>query len=321
MSRSELIDDFLQRAGLDDYARAPLAGDASSRRYERIRDADGKTRILMDADPATGEDTRPFLHIRAHLFWYGFSAPAVFFEDTDAGFLLLEDFGDAVFARVMEATPDMERPLYELAADLLIRLHGKPLPDGLQPLSATEFGDMIEPAFTAYAPEIYAEFRSAAQAFSHHFHALNNAPSVLSLRDYHAENMIYLPDRNGDRQVGLLDFQDAFVTHPAYDLVSMLQDARRDLSPGTEAHVLDHFIAKTGYDRAGFLPAYHLFGAQRQLRILGVFSRLATQRGKPQYLALQPRVWRHLQHNLSQAGMEELKDVLAPLPAPREADG
>lgn len=318
MTRSELIDSFLKDAGLHDYTREPLTGDASSRRYERIRDRDGGTRILMDADPATGEQTEPFLRIRAHLYQYGFSAPAVFFEDPQNGFLLLEDFGDAVFASVMSQTPAQERPLYELAVDTLIRLRSKPLPTGLQVITANGLAEMIEPAFSFYAPDLGDLFPDAKDAFAHYLTPVADVPAVLSLRDFHAENMIYLPDRKAAQQVGLLDFQDAFATHPAYDLVSMLQDARRDLGPGVADHVIHYYLDKTGAEHASFLTAYHLLGAQRNLRILGIFSRLANARGKPQYLALQPRVWRHLQYNLAQPGLHDLKERLAPLPAPQE---
>ena len=316
MTRDERRARFLLRSGHADWTSVPLAGDASSRRYERLTGPDGQTAILMDADPATCGPQSAFLHIRAHLFEHGFSAPAVFAQDIDAGFLVLEDFGDALFASVIKQTPGLERPLYTAAADLLARLHGKPLPPGLSAMTARDLAMMIEPAFTAYAPTCAAVLPEATAAFEQVLQPVAAEPAVLSLRDFHAENMIYLPDREGACQIGLLDFQDAFATHPAYDLVSMLQDARRDLSPGVEAEIRGHFTARTATAPQRFAAAYAALGAQRNLRILGIFSNLARARNKPQYLALQPRVWRHLQANLSHPTLATLREILAPLPAP-----
>ncbi|MGY3438518.1 MULTISPECIES: aminoglycoside phosphotransferase family protein [unclassified Marinovum] len=316
MTRNARRARFLLGSGHADWACAPLAGDASSRRYERLTGPDGQTVILMDADPATCGPQSAFLHIRTHLFQYGFSAPVVFAQDIDAGFLVLEDFGDALFASVIQHTPALERPLYTAAADLLARLHTKPLPPGMAPMTARDLATMIEPAFKAYAPACAALLPEATSAFEQALRPAAEAPAVLSLRDFHAENMIYLSNRNGDRQVGLLDFQDAFATHPAYDLVSMLQDARRDLSPGIEEDICTYFTARTGTAPQPFEAAYAALGAQRNLRILGIFSNLAKARNKPQYLALQPRVWHHLQANLSHPTLADLRKILAPLPAP-----
>lgn len=315
MSREDALRRFLSEAGRDGWARHPLAGDASARRYERITGSTGSL-ILMDADPATCGSVQPFLDIRNHLFRFGFSAPALWAEDAEAGFLLLEDFGDALFAKVMARDPAQERPLYRSAADLLARLHEKPLPADMQPMTAEALAAMIAPAFEAYAPEMAARLPEAQAAFAEALRPVAEVPAVLALRDFHAENMLHLPDRQGDRQVGLLDFQDAFATHPAYDLVSMLQDARRDLSPGVEDEIIAYFIAHTGAEPESFRAAYALLGAQRNLRILGIFSRLAKARNKPQYLALQPRVWRHLQADLAHPALAPLREILAPLPSP-----
>lgn len=315
VKRSQQIDTFLSEAGWKTALREPLAGDASARRYIRLRKSDD-TLILMDADPDTNDSIQPFLDIRAHLFRFGFSAPAVFAEDTELGLLLLEDFGDAVFANVMRDTPDQELFLYQRAAETLARLHNTPLPASLAPMTALDLAAMITPAFEFYAPDCRCDLAEAQAAFTAVLTPLSATPPVLCLRDFHAENMIFLPERNGHRQVGLLDFQDAFVTHPAYDLVSMLQDARRDLGQGIEEAVILHFLRLTGRDEAMFRTAYAALGAQRNLRILGIFARLAETRGKPQYLALQPRVWRHLQTNLAQPGLEAVRKALDHLPAP-----
>lgn len=317
MSREDLIAAFLRAEGLGDWHRVPLAGDASARRYERLIGPEGGSLILMDADPRTCGSPEPFLAIRAHLYRFGFSAPTLLAEDVANGLLVLEDFGDALFARVMAETPARERPLYCLAADLLARLQSKPCPQGLHAKDAAALAAMIAPAFEAYAPGCASRLPAVRDAFERTLRPVTSATPVLSLRDFHAENMILLPDRKGDRQIGLLDFQDAFLTHPAYDLVSMLQDARRDLGLGTEETVLRHFIRRTGAGDAAFRAAYAALGAQRNLRILGIFSRLAQARGKPQYRALQPRVWRHLQADLAHPALAEVRGVLADFPAPR----
>lgn len=316
MSREDLIVAFLDSEGLGDWQRRPLAGDASARRYERLVGPESGSLILMDADPLTCGSSAPFLAIRSHLYRFGFSAPTLHAEDAANGLLILEDFGDALFARVMAESPAQERPLYCLAADLLARLQSKPCPQGLHAKDAADLADMIAPAFEAYAPDCASQFPAVRAAFERALKPVMAVPPILALRDFHAENMILLPDRKGDRRVGLLDFQDAFLTHPAYDLVSMLQDARRDLSPGTEAAVLQHFIRRTGAGDEAFRAAYAVLGAQRNLRILGVFSRLARTRGKPQYLALQPRVWRHLKADLAHPALAELRGLLAEFPAP-----
>lgn len=316
MSREDLIAAFLDSEGLGDWQRRPLAGDASARRYERLVGSEGGSLILMDANPRTCGSSEPFLAIRSHLYRFGFSAPTLHAEDMENGFLILEDFGDALFARVMAEEPARERGLYLLAADLLVRLQSKPCPPDLEPMDSAALADMIAPAFETYAPELARRLPAVRTAFERALEPVAAVTPVLALRDFHAENMILLPDRKRDRQVGLLDFQDAFLTHPAYDLVSMLQDARRDLAPGTEEAVLQHFIDRIGADDATFRTAYAVLGAQRNLRILGVFSRLARSRGKPQYRALQPRVWRHLQADLAHPALAELRVLLAELPAP-----
>ena len=143
------------------------------------------------------------------------------------------------------------------------------------------------------------------------------ARPVLALRDFHAENLIWLPERDGAARVGLLDFQDAFAGHPAYDLVSLLEDARRDVAPEVREAMVTHYIAGSGTDAAAFRTAFATSGAQRNLRILGVFARLSMHFGKPQYVALIPRVWAHLQADLADPALADLRDFLdGVLPAP-----
>ncbi|MBK1636151.1 aminoglycoside phosphotransferase family protein [Rhodovulum adriaticum] len=318
-------DAFLSGAGWGAAQRAPLAGDASNRRYERLTGGpDGAGAVLMDAPPQRGEDVRPFTAIARHLSGLGLSAPAILAEDAENGFLLLEDLGDALFARVIPRHPALEPTLYAAAVDLLADLHRAPPPGILPAYDADLMADLACLPFDWYLPALGRPAPAGAkQAFAAAIRAQlarHAPPSVLVLRDYHAENLIWLPSRTGTARVGLLDFQDAMVGHPAYDLVSLLEDARRDVPPPLQAHMLDRYIAASGADAGAFRRAYALLGAQRNLRILGVFARLCLRDGKPSYLPLMPRVWGHLMHDLSHPALAGLRSlVLRHLPEPTPA--
>mgnify|MGYP005848825871 CR=1 FL=1 len=326
--RAALIDSFLAAIGWGAATRSPLAGDASNRRYLRIKHPDGARAVLMDAPPDRGEDVRPFTMIARHLRGLGLSAPAILAEDTQAGLLLLEDLGDALYARILTQDPAMERELYRAATDLLVELHRHAPPSGLAryspPLMANLSGLALDWYRDGGTNEENAPFRRQFQAtLETYLAALPETESVLIQRDYHAENLIWLPDRSGTARVGLLDFQDAMRGHRAYDLVSLLQDARRDVSPATANAMLTHYIATTGVDAGTFTAAFHWLGAQRNLRILGVFARLSLRDGKPHYVDLIPRVWAHLQTDLRHPALGPLADLVAealPPPTPARLD-
>lgn len=322
--RSTALSEFLNQAGWGMAKRAPLAGDASNRRYERLTSGpDGMAAVLMDAPPDRGEDVRPFLAIARHLKGQGFSAPRVLAEDIASGFLLLEDLGDDLFARVVARAPDLEGPLYAAATDLLAQLHRAPLPEDLPSYDPALMASLACLPFEWYLPQ---NGQSAPEEESETFRAEietllaeHAPPSVLILRDYHAENLIWLPDRQGCARVGLLDFQDAMIGHPAYDLVSLLEDARRDVPSSVQAQMYARYVERTGMEPEAFARAYALLGAQRNLRILGVFARLCRRDGKPGYLPLLPRVWGHLMNDLSHPALEALRERvlrLIPPPAP-----
>src|SRR6056297_2089132 len=317
----------LIRAFMDsnDWAGAtlvPLAGDASNRLYLRItHPGRNDTAVLMDAPPDRGEDVRPFIQIADYLTSIGLSAPRILAQDTQAGFLLLEDLGDDLFASVIPQQPELENGLYSCATDLLAALHGETPPEGLEAydpplmanLAALAF-DWYLPAATAPDPDAQSQFRAAIlDALQRH---AADCP-VLIQRDYHAQNLLWLPDRKGVARVGLLDFQDAMLGHPAYDLVSLLQDARRDVPPEIEDAMIDRYIAATQSPPESFRAAYAVLGAQRNLRILGVFTRLCVRDGKAHYVDLIPRVWTHLIRDLSDPSLSDLADITrAHLPAP-----
>lgn len=317
------IREFLTAAGWSHAASGPLAGDASNRRYLRLTQADGARAVLMDAPPERGEDTRPFVRIAKHLKALGLSAPVIYAQDAERGYLLLEDLGDSLFARLAKADPAQELPLYLAAAEMLNELHRHPAPPGL-----TEFNSQSMPGLCGLALEWYAHFGQVDQVCAQTRHGVahqielalapfDNAPQVLVQRDFHAENLIWMPDRTGVARVGLLDFQDAVAGHAAYDLVSLLEDARRDVSPETVTAVKQHYVQRSGQDPERFAAAYAAIGAQRNLRILGVFARLSLHFGKPQYVDLIPRVWGHLQTDLTHPKLHGLRDILAEtLPVP-----
>lgn len=312
--RAALAAGFLARAGWGTAGRTHLAGDASARRYERLTGGP-RPALLMDAPPEAGEDVAAFARVAAHLRRLGLSAPEVLAADAPAGFLIVEDFGDAVFARVLEADPAREAELYAVAVDALVRLQAAPPLAGLPVFDPPAMAQAVDLAALWYAPEGTdpAPLVAAAGAA---LARLSPGAGVMMLRDYHAENLIWLPGRAGAARAGLLDFQQAMLGHPAYDLVSLLDDARRDVAPATAAAMIDRFAAATGAQPAAFRAAYAAQGAQRALRILGVFARLSRQQGKRRYLAFLPRVWAGLQRHLAHPGLAGLAAACAGLPPP-----
>jgi aminoglycoside/choline kinase family phosphotransferase len=329
--REQAKEAFIRRAGWADAQRCRLAGDASDRSYDRLirRPAPGpqetvsQSAVLMDAPPGRGDDPADFLRIGSHLLSLGLSAPRALAQDPDQGFLLLEDFGDRLVARLVAEDPASEIGLYSVATDVLAEVQAHAAPAALPDLSA---GDWAEAA--GFAPRFYGLAATGAEVRSADFHdelgalltAHADGPRVLILRDYHAENLIWLPQRAGLARMGLLDFQLGQMGQPGYDLVSLLQDARRDVSPATEAVMIARFITATGAEAAAFHRAYAVLGAQRALRIIGIFARLCLIGGKAQYLPLIPRVWAQLQRNLAAPGLERLSAICASiLPAPSPA--
>lgn len=320
IDRIDLADRFIAATDWAGATRKPLAGDASNRRYERLH-LDGRTAVLMDAPREKGEDIRPFMRIARFLRDAGLSAPALLAEDTEHGFLLLEDLGDDLFARVIPREPALEQSLYEAATDALIHLHQFSPPDDVKPYDANIMLEMAALAWRWYLGGALGEDSASETAFRTAFAPILRAhvddASVLIQRDYHAENLLWLPDRVGPARVGLLDFQDAMKGHPAYDLVSVLQDARRDVPPAVEEAMITRYIAATGAEEGAFRAAYAVLGVQRNLRILGVFGRLSLMNGKPGYVDLIPRVWNLLLRDLKHPALLPVANLITKaLPAP-----
>ncbi len=320
--RSDEIQAFIDGSDWRGSHRAPLAGDASNRRYERLaHPKTGQSAVLMDAPPDRGEDVRPFCHIGQHLSSNGLSAPEIYAEDSDVGLLILEDLGDALLARVVAREPAKEHELYAVATDVLIALHACPPPNNVESYHPERMAALAELAFREYAGAVDPDQAAGSNRFLRAFEDIleqeTSADPVLILRDYHAENLLWLPERNGAAKVGLLDFQDAMLGHAAYDLMSLLQDARRDVSPAVEIAMIDRYLQATGVDEHRFRTAYAVLGAQRHLRVLGTFARLCTKYGKPHYLDWIPRVWDLLMADLEHPALAPVSGLLRErLPVP-----
>ncbi|MAU41399.1 MAG: hypothetical protein CMF31_07235 [Kordiimonas sp.] len=322
-ARTAAIELFLEHAGWQAAEIKPLAGDASFRRYYRVyRGADQA--VLMDAPPPA-ENCAPFVAIARYLEHMDFKPPGVLAADLTQGFLLLEDLGDDLYARYVERFPAAEKALYTAAVDVLLGLQDRPLEMDLQvdgtavyslPLYDLSlllkevglFTDWYLPAVTGRVtpPAVRAEFMRLWRDILADV-ALPD-PHVLVLRDYHAENLLWLPAYKDLKRVGLLDFQDAVIGHRAYDLVSLLQDARRDVPAVLEQQMLVHYILQSGVAEEPFRRDYAVLGAQRNTKIIGIFARLCLRDEKKQYLDLLPRVWGLLQRDLQHPMLSALKD-------------
>lgn len=301
MNRSEAIAGFLAQHGFVASRLIPLAQDASYRSYWRIADGP-RTAVLMDAPPP--EDISPFLRAALHLAGLGLSVPEVRAVDMQAGFLLEEDFGDSLYTRVL--TPDNAGELFDAAVDVLVAMHAAAPPEGLPSwgaaeMAATATATMLDwwwPAMFA-APVPDAAREGLASALRTMLAPLATAPQAFVHRDFFAGNLIWLPDRVGLRRVGVLDFQSAAIGHPAYDLASLVQDARRDTSPALAERAIGRYLAaRSELDPAIFRAAVSICAAQRHLRVAGQWVRLARRDGKPHYLAHGPRTWALLQETL-----------------------
>lgn len=339
---------FLAESGWADAVVRPLAGDASFRHYFRVH-LHGRTAVLMDAPPTT-EDVRPFFAIGRHLAGLGLSVPEIMAVDAGQGLMLLEDLGDMLLARAIAAGPSggggHEAELYEAATDVLVHCHRQPVPATVPGLSAPyplpRFGSdhfinevnlftqwylpAVQTGQSVTGPEeMHSIPASVAEAFNSCWAPLAAVADLtgdrLVQRDFHSPNLLWLPDRIGVRRIGVLDFQDSLRGSPAYDLVSLLQDPRRDVPDQIEVQMLAHYLDRAEYsDREAFRAAYAILGAQRMTRILGVFVRLARRDGKPGYLKWIARGWGLLERNLQHPALAEVNRWFADhVPAERRA--
>ncbi len=341
VARAKATDALLGSSGWAEAQRNYMLGDASTRAYERLRKSNGDTAVMMISPPRPdgppvrfgrpysaiaklAENIRPFIAVDLGLRELGYSAPAIYAQDMEGGLAILEDLGDAFIAGPDGPVPER----YSEAIALLADLHRRELPETLSlpdgesyriPIYDIE-AMLIEVELLCdwYAPYIAgASLTSGARAT---FVALWRdllaevlvAPATWSLRDYHSPNLMWLAERQGFHRVGLIDFQDCVLGHPAYDVVSLLQDARVDVSAALEMRLLGEYVrlrrmASKDFDTGGFARAYAIMGAQRATKILGIFARLDKRDNKPQYLAHMPRLERYLAKCLAHPALEPIK--------------
>ncbi len=316
MDRTVLIEGFLGKSGWAGADRSVLAGDASFRRYDRIIDGDRRA-VLMDAPPPQ-ENVRPFITIARHLSALGYSIPEIIAADEQAGLLLLEDLGDNTYTRELNEGGD-EQAMYQLAVDVLIDLHRRD-PQQVIPGGLPTYGNekLLDEAFLA--PQwTYAAFegdvpgenvrRAYGDAWLTLFPLIHSGPKTLVLRDYHVDNLLLLENREGIRACGLLDFQDAVAGHPAYDLMSLLEDARRDIDGDLKNKMIErYFSAFPDLDQDAFSTAFAILAAQRHAKVIGIFTRLCRRDGRPDYLVHIPRVWRLLEAALEHPELADMKN-------------
>ena len=325
--RSSKIDAFLAKAGWAEAMRQPLAGDASFRRYERVY-LDGKQAVLMDAPPP--EDVRPFAHMTEFLAESGFHPPAILAADEAQGFLLLEDLGDNSYTIMLKSSVEPEPAIYMAAIDVIIALYKqcrqqKPelkirAHDRQKQLAeASLLSDWFLPQILGRekALELREEY---LQLWHTVLEATQPEQSTVILADYHADNLIWLEGEEGLRRVGLLDYQDAMWGDPVFDLLSLLEDARRDVQEATVQQCIGHFLRQTGMAEEDFAQRYAVLAAQRNSKIVGIFVRLAVRDGKAHYPQLLPRVWGHLQRDLQHPALADIREWLDKY-VPAEARG
>lgn len=311
MSRDEVIADFLAPHGFGSAAAEPLAQDASFRRYLRLRDGP-RAAVLMDAPPP--EDVRPFLRVGAHLADAGLSVPEIIAADPAQGLVLEEDLGDGLFSLLL--SPGTIGPLMDAAVETLVAMQRAPVSDDLPAWDAQAMTEAtLGSLFDWWWPSVFphpAPAAARADVAAGLMAMLSSAtagPRCFVHRDFFAGNLLWLPDRTRVRRVGVIDFQGASIGHPAYDLVSLVQDARRDVPRGVAQRAVTLYLnSRPELDPAAFRAAFTACAAQRHLRVAAQWVRLARRDGRPQYLAYGPRTWRLLD--------EALRDpVAAPLAA------
>ncbi|WP_026941273.1 aminoglycoside phosphotransferase family protein [Hellea balneolensis] len=351
MSRKVDIDAFLQGANWGAAHRIAVPGDASTRRYERLTLGKDKS-VLMDAPKGVEAPSEPegasvkdrvslgynalarlagpnpeaFTCIANELSKRGFSSPKIIAADMDKGFILLEDLGDGLYAEIIAKDGAMEQLLYEAAIDTLAAIYRSTFPSQMnfqdiawrvREYDAAALQAEADLFLDWYAKDFGYDIQGHLRDEWHRiwsdlFECLSSHAPGLALRDFHAENIFWLPERQAVSRVGLIDFQDALFAHPSYDLVSLIEDARRDVSPDLAEPLIERFCEKAGikYDDS-FKTAYAAMGAQRNAKILGIFVRLAQRDGKPHYRDLIPRVAAHFQGNLEDLKCAELKSWIS----------
>ena len=316
--REEQIKEILQKNDLLCAPTEKITSDASNRKYLRLTKGN-KTVILMDSNPKKNEPVNNFIYFTNFLRKHHFSAPKIYDSDIPNGLLLLEDLGARNFADILKVKPKVETNIYKEAVNQLIMIQSKETPKQAKPYS-TEI--LIEEAllFTEWylgetnSSRLSTQFTSLLTPL---LKKIDQTKPTLVLRDFHAENLIWMNSRKNFKRVGLLDYQDALIGHPAYDIASLLKDARRDVSIEVRDIMTNHYLEKTKHNKDLFLRDYSILSAQRNLKIIGIFSRLSIRDKKKNYVKLIPRVWKNLENDFMHPDLKNLSkfiNAVAPYP-------
>jgi aminoglycoside/choline kinase family phosphotransferase len=315
--REELIIAFLTENGWGTSTRTKLFSDASFRHYERLSNGE-KSVMLMDAPPEK-EDIKPFVNIDHYLRRNNFNAPQIYAMDEKNGFLLLEDFGNDSYTNLLSGKSSLsgkyeEEELYCAAIDVIAGLHRIPLAEKIADYDYSLLMRECRLLVDWYLPNIGLDMdvKAAGEEYIEIWKdiltGIKPAEPVTVMRDFHADNLMWIPNRSGIERVGLLDFQDAVAGSPVYDLVSLLEDARRDVANDTVDACLKRYIKnRKVLDKDEFMANYAMFAAQRNCKIVGIFARLAIRDNKPRYLSYMPRVWGHLMNDIKHPALAPLK--------------
>ncbi len=319
--RQKEIKTFLEAFGIDECRKIRISGDASHRRYQRIFHQD-RNYMLMDS-PVDKEPVEPYVTVAEMLRDRGFSTPQIVHADSGKGLLLLEDFGNTLFSKffheaAIENIELVQRQLYHEALNILIALGQQQLTTPFDAEEVPAYGEeILEREVAAFAewflPEIFegSQLKEAQHSWKLLWQFLISSadltPQVLVHRDYHVDNLCWLNDREGLKRVGLLDFQDAVRGRLPYDLVSLLEDARRDVPPTLQAELKQAYIKALDLDETAFNAEYAFYGAQRNAKILGYFVRLYRRDGKPRYLAMVERVWNYFIQDIEHAALDDVR--------------
>ncbi len=323
--RQQEIDAFLNANGLEGCRKIRISGDASHRRYQRIFHED--THYMLMDSPVDKEPVEPFIEVDAMLRDRGFSAPKIVAQDVSKGLLLLEDFGNTLFSKffhdaAIENVELVQQKLYREAMNILIAMGQQgldaPFASDTLPQYSEELLEREVEAFGEwFLPEILsgAQLKEAQHSWTLLWRFLISSadltPQVLVHRDYHVDNLCWLEERDGLRRIGLLDFQDAVRGNKAYDVVSLLEDARRDVPETLRAQLKTEYINALGLDEASFNAEYAFYGAQRNAKILGYFVRLYRRDGKPRYLAMIERVWQYFLSDIEHPSLNDVHEWVA----------
>lgn len=311
MIRNKEIKQFLKQYGWQNAKSEEITSDASNRKYSRLF-KEKNTLVLMDSNPTENESIQDFIYYTNELRSHDFSAPKIYGSDVNNGFLLLEDLGKNNFASMLKNQPNLENTIYREAINQLIEIQNTTIPTFTLPY---DFRVLVKEVLLfadwyLSALQIPQKSKNLLDILNPLFEKVLKQKPTLVLRDYHAENLIWLPKRNKNKRVGLLDYQDALAGHPAYDLASLLKDARRDVSFKLRDELTHYFLKQTKFNKELFLRDYSILSAQRNLKIIGIFARLSIRDNKPGYLNLIPRVWKNLQDDLLHPSLTELSSFI-----------